>query len=238
MTYEGFPNPEILHGQSSKIEEDVLFSDLDFMQYTLESLRKFSGLNAVPRVICDTVTREYITFSMRPQSYDTVEEIKKVADSYRAAGFYVEVDSSVDALASSTVSLLISWSPAVVQSNAAAKSLPHEENYQLYLLVMQYIRAEVSLEKLSMNNKGILCIGDTQTRKWVSISILSHTMYREVLPVCEILWKFGYYVGIAQNPRRDEAWTLFVSWDPAITKQRPEHDLQYSFVGKLPMGWK
>lgn len=163
--------------------------------------------------------------------------LPSVAKDLESLGYYVEVDNTHVAQISQTSSMVICWDPMVNVAKKARDSFVDPSMFQLYITIMQYVRAEKSIEDLTINPKSEIQINGFITRKWVSISLVTADMYEEALAVGTFLWDNAYYVGICKDNRRRLAWTMFVCWEPSIVKTKGEHDEVFTFNGEIPKTW-
>lgn len=234
-----FPSPIVMHKASMRlVDASVDTADVPFRDHVLRTMETFSGLNSIPRFICNVLTREYMIFVTRKGYENDFAELHDLAQEFKLAGFYIEVEDSQAARVSNTVSLCFCWDPEVIRNGYAKRTLKNDEVFQLYITVMQYIKAEQSLHDFDAYEKDTLVVGNTGTKDWVSISLVSQQMYEEALSVCSTLWNLNYYAGIADNSRRKGTWTLFVSWDKNVVENEQYHDDDFTFEGSFPATWK
>lgn len=238
MQFLGFPTVEQMHMASELCEEETSRSSLNFYTYVLEVIKAFKGRNATPRVICNSMTREYLLFECRSGHEEDKYEMPDVYNRFVDAGFYCEHADSELHRKSNTSSLLICWDPKVIRNAVVRKILDDNDTYNLYLTISRYISAENLLPRAVRTSKDYLMIHGLCTQEWISLPLVTTSMFEDAIKVGDVLWKMGYYVGIRQDTRREETWTLFVCWDTAVTQYRGEPTACFEFTGEVPSSWK
>lgn len=238
MDVKGIPSIEDMHNAYLKTCADKRESSLGMYAYILEVLKKFSGMNAIPRVICDIVTQEYLRFQCREGHPKDLEEIPLIAKEFAKAGYYVELNNSDLDISTETVSFLFCWDSQVIENYEIKIMLPDPQDYSLYCTVLSYMNAEKRLPESTIDQKEEINIDACYTKQWTAVSIISSDMYNRAIRVGHLLWDRGKYIGIRKDPRKTECWTMFVCWDPRITTYRGEATQFLEFEGYVPKSWR
>lgn len=229
--------PAEMHAKAMMEDSQTPQYDMSFFDYVMMRLNNFSGNNYIPRVVCSILTKEYIIIAARPKCCSDELELPEVAERLKKKGYYVDVEDDNIARLSNTMSMLICWDPLVSTVVNAKGQIADPKSFNLYMTAMQYIRAEEAMSELPVSIKEELVIEEVYTKKWVSIALVSETMRQEALIVGDFLWDKGYYVGIERNARRENTWTMFISWDHRIAVRKGEHAEDFAFNGRKPESW-
>lgn len=237
MLFKGFPDVKDMHTLSVTADNILSESSLNFYLYILESIKKFSGLNSLSRIVCDIRTREYMIFFARKGHDKDIEDIPEIADRFQRAGYYVETDLDKVSVLSGTCFLLICWDPEVIKYNQLKSKITDEGDLEFYMTVCQYVKAEKNLLESYEDIKDELLINGCFTKKWVSISVINDDMYRHAMNIGKFLWGEEFYVGIIENKRRAHTWTLFVCWDDQIIQSKGDISETLEFHGSIPKSW-
>lgn len=238
MNFIGFPNVEQCHKDSLLRDSLIKESPLNMYAYVLETFKKFSGQNAIPRVVCGIRTQEYLQFSCRPgHEVGDADSIPTIGKQFDKAGFYVEVHNSDMDRRTYTVGMLICWDPKVIFNASVQEFLSEPSIQSIYSNVMCYVNAEKNLPAVAKEQKQEILLFGCYTRDWVAIPIVSKDMYKHAQEVGRALRRYPMYVGLRKDNRRLDTWSMIVCWDEQIVQDMGPCSADLEFEGQVPKEW-
>lgn len=215
--------------------ESVVYST--FADYAQQLLQSFKGESDTPRVVCGQVTREYMVIPVRSHREEDVDEAPELVKLLRNNGYYAQLLGTQGAMQYTSIAVMVCWDPDIVEAKAAEDALVDASSFNLYNIIMSYVKAERMLSSLPTDAKVKMVFNGVPTTSWVCLSILTQESYNEIPVVGRYLWNQGYRIGVEESTRRPGTWVLFVSWDPEVVASMPECTGDFRFHGQVPGNW-